>query len=160
MCSWSCWFWGGNRGRTCGCPFLKKRFYLFIFIERGEGRENERERNINVWLPVTCPLWGPSLQPRHVPWLGIKLVTLWFTGQHSIHWATPARAIGCPIDKSLPLKENWAWTLQVCSLITATGMQWDKQGIPSSSHLDLTQDLTVLESKLSRDNTQLGSLGP
>ena len=31
-------------------------------------------------------------QPRHVPWLGIQLVTLWFAGQHSIHWATPARA--------------------------------------------------------------------
>ena len=28
------------------------RFYLFIFIER--GRE-EGERNINVWLSVTCP---------------------------------------------------------------------------------------------------------
>ena len=38
------------------------------------------------------PYWGPGLQPRHVPWLGIKPVTLWFTGQHSIHWATPARA--------------------------------------------------------------------
>ena len=25
------------------------------------------------------PHWGPGLQPRHVPWLGIKQVTLWFT---------------------------------------------------------------------------------
>ena len=40
------------------------------------------------------PYWGPVPQPKHVPWLGIKLVTLWFTGQHSIQWATPARAIG------------------------------------------------------------------
>ena len=24
------------------------------------------------------PHWGPGLQPRHVPWLGIELVTLWF----------------------------------------------------------------------------------
>ena len=23
--------------------------------------------------------WEPGLQPRHVPWLGIELVTLWFT---------------------------------------------------------------------------------
>ena len=38
--------------------------------------------------------WGSGLQPRHVPWLGVKLATPWFTGQHSIHWATPARA-GC-----------------------------------------------------------------
>ena len=36
--------------------------------------------------------WGPDPQPRHVSWLGIKLATPWFTGQHSIHWATPARA--------------------------------------------------------------------
>ena len=39
------------------------------------------------------PYWGPGLQPRHVPWLGIELVTLWFTGWHSIHWATPAMAV-------------------------------------------------------------------
>ena len=38
------------------------------------------------------PYWGPGPQPRHVPWLGIERVTLWFTGQCSIHWATPARA--------------------------------------------------------------------
>ena len=28
---------------------------LFI-LERGEGKEKERERNISVWLPLTCPL--------------------------------------------------------------------------------------------------------
>ena len=42
----------------CGCCleilfFLN--FYLFIFRER--GRE-ERERNISVWLPLTCPPLG------------------------------------------------------------------------------------------------------
>ena len=31
-----------------------KRFYLFIFRERG----GERERDIHVWLPLTCPLPG------------------------------------------------------------------------------------------------------
>ena len=30
------------------------RFYLFL--ERGEGREKERKRNINVWLPLARPL--------------------------------------------------------------------------------------------------------
>ena len=35
--------------------------------------------------------WAPSLQPRHVPWLGIELVTLWFIGWHLNHWETPAR---------------------------------------------------------------------
>ena len=33
-----------------------KIFYLFIFRER--GREGERERNINVWLPLMHPLLG------------------------------------------------------------------------------------------------------
>ena len=37
------------------------------------------------------PYWGPGLKPRHVPWLGIKPATLWFAGQHSIHWVTSAR---------------------------------------------------------------------
>ena len=35
---------------------FKKRFYLFISRER--GREGERERNINVWLPLACPQLG------------------------------------------------------------------------------------------------------
>ena len=38
-----------------------------------------------------APYWGPGPQPRHVPWLGIEPATLWFTGQHSVHWATPPR---------------------------------------------------------------------
>ena len=36
--------------------FFKKRLYLFL--GRREGREKERERNINVWLPLTLPLLG------------------------------------------------------------------------------------------------------
>ena len=35
--------------------------------------------------------WGSGTQPRHVPWLGIELVTHWFIGQCSILWATPSR---------------------------------------------------------------------
>ena len=62
-------------------------------MERGEGREKEWERNINVQLSLACPPWGPGLQPRHVPWQGIEPATFRFTGWHSIHWATPARAI-------------------------------------------------------------------
>ena len=33
--------------------FLKD--FIYLFSERGEGREKERERNINVWLPLACP---------------------------------------------------------------------------------------------------------
>ena len=54
--------------------------------------EKERERNINMWLPLALPLlrnW-PAIQACAL--LGIEPVTLWFTGRHSIHWATPAKA--------------------------------------------------------------------
>ena len=78
-------------------PEIKNMFFLqiyliYLFLERGERREKERERNINVWFPLSCAAyWGPGPLPRHVPWLGIETVTLWFSDQHSIHWATPAR---------------------------------------------------------------------
>ena len=77
--------------------FISDWFFLFfnfiyLFLDRGGGMEKERERSINVWLPIMHLYWGPDLQPRCVPWLGIEPVTLWFTGWHSIHWATPVRA--------------------------------------------------------------------
>ena len=36
--------------------FLK--YFIYLFSERGEGREEERERNINVWLPLMGPPTG------------------------------------------------------------------------------------------------------
>ena len=36
--------------------FLKR--FIDLFLDRGEGREKERERNINVWLPLERPLLG------------------------------------------------------------------------------------------------------
>ena len=75
-----------------------KRFYLFIFREK--ERKGERARERETWctkdILIGClshtPNWGPGSQPRHVPWLGIELATIWFTGWHSIHWVPPARA--------------------------------------------------------------------
>ena len=52
--------------------YLKKIFYLFIF-ERGEGKERETS---TCGGPSRAPHWGPGLQPRHVPWLGIEPVIL------------------------------------------------------------------------------------
>ena len=78
-----------------GCfLFLLDFIYLFIFRERGREGEREGEKHLCVVASYTPHTWGPGPQPRHVPWLGIKPTTLWFTGQHSIHWATPART-GC-----------------------------------------------------------------
>ena len=31
---------------------------MYLFLEREEGREKERERNINVWLPLLSPQLG------------------------------------------------------------------------------------------------------
>ena len=62
----------------------------FLFLERGEGKEKERETSMCGCLSST-PYWGPGPQPRHVPWLGIEPATLWLAGRHSVHWATPAR---------------------------------------------------------------------
>ena len=76
--------------------FLKD--FMYLFLERGEWREKdgkkpqcEKERH---WLVASSvyPDQGPNQHLRHVPWLGIKLATLWFAGLHSIHWATPAKA--------------------------------------------------------------------
>ena len=75
-------------------PILFKDF-SYLFLERGEGREKERERNIMRGRLSCGPHWGPGLQPRHVPWLRIEPVTLLFAHWPSIHWATPARAPYC-----------------------------------------------------------------
>ena len=32
--------------------------FMYLFLERGVGREKERERNISVWLPFAYPLLG------------------------------------------------------------------------------------------------------
>ena len=71
--------------------FLKKRFYLFFREVKG-GRKRRREISMSGCLSCT-PYWGLRSQPRHVPWLGIEPVTLWFSGRHSIHWTIPARAV-------------------------------------------------------------------
>ena len=68
----------------CVCVDCQRLFFLdfiYLFLERGGGKEKEWERNINVWLPLAHPhCGGPGPQPRHVPQLGIELATLWFAG--------------------------------------------------------------------------------
>ena len=38
--------------------FFFKKDFIYLFLERGEGKETEGERNINVWLPLTRPPLG------------------------------------------------------------------------------------------------------
>ena len=88
--------------------FLKKIFYLFIFREGKGGRKKGRETSM-CDCPSSTRCRGPGPQPRHVPWLGIKPATLWFTVQRSIHWATPAR--GPPLSYQTDLKgdNSFGW---------------------------------------------------
>ena len=74
-----------------------KIIYLFIFREMGRQGEREGEkhwcaRDTSISCLSHAPNWGPGLQPRHIPWLGIELATFPFADQCSIHWATPPRA--------------------------------------------------------------------
>ena len=43
---------------------LFKKDFIYLFLERGEGKEKERKRNSNVWLPLACLLLGtwPAVQ--------------------------------------------------------------------------------------------------
>ena len=38
--------------------YVSKVFFKILFLETGEGKEKDRERNINVWLPLAHPLLG------------------------------------------------------------------------------------------------------
>ena len=53
-----------------GNKHIKKKDFIYSFLDRGEGREKERERSINMWLFLVRPHWGPHLQPRRVPLTG------------------------------------------------------------------------------------------
>ena len=37
---------------------FKKILFIYLFLERGEGKEKDREGNINVWLLLTHPHAG------------------------------------------------------------------------------------------------------
>ena len=39
-----------------GSLFYQFKKVSYLFLEREEGRDKERERNINVWLLLTHPL--------------------------------------------------------------------------------------------------------
>ena len=91
--------------RQCSFPkswsFLKKDFIIYFLVGKG-GRKRGRETSMCGCLSH-APYRGPGPQPRHVPWLGIELTTLWLAGWHTIHWATPARA------RSFSLTQIWSF---------------------------------------------------
>ena len=50
--SWRKANWDSHFGRQFGNFFS----FFKLFLERGEGREKERERNVNAWLPIASLL--------------------------------------------------------------------------------------------------------
>ena len=57
-------------------------------LDRGEGRETDRKRNINVWLPLVHPLLGTWPAIQACAWLGIELATM-FGSQAGAQSAEP-----------------------------------------------------------------------
>ena len=52
-----------SKNKYLNVPFLKKDF-IYLFLDRGEGREKERKKNINVCLSLVLSLLGtwPAIQ--------------------------------------------------------------------------------------------------
>ena len=66
-------------------------FSFFSFTDCREREEGGRKRGRETSIGCICPNWELNLQPRHVPWPGIKPVTICFAGRCSANWTTPAR---------------------------------------------------------------------
>ena len=69
----------------CTLFFFLKDF-IYLFLERGERRKNERHRNINVWLPLACPQLGT--------WPATQACAL-TRNQTSARWYTEPHQPGC-----------------------------------------------------------------
>ena len=68
--------------------FIFKDF-IYIFLERGEGRRKRGRETSMCGCLSHVPHWGPGWQPRHLPWLGIEPVALWFTSWRSMPGQIP-----------------------------------------------------------------------
>ena len=120
---------------------------MFIYVlEKWGGREREGEKHqcarYTNQLPLTHPNWGPGLQPRHMPWLGIYPANLWFTGWHSIHWATSARTkVGMLISLKV-LDEGCTPAHQWQSALKSWGLTvvFLSMGYQSLSDLDVSEE--------------------
>ena len=99
--------------------------FFFFFSRKREKRGGEGEREGEKLQSVVAPHishalnWGPGQQPRHVPWQGIKLVILWFTGWRSIYWATLARA-----TLNISCQSLWPEMFLLINQLTVMGAPW------------------------------------
>ena len=104
--------------KSCDCSFIYfLKIVFIIFRQRGSEGEREREKHqcvVASCVPATRDL---ACNPGMCPDWGIELATLCFSGQRSIHWATPARAVIAVLIKVLRLiflrSKNYALLLML-----------------------------------------------
>ena len=85
-----------TRHISCLIPaFLFFRDFIYLFLEVGREGERKGEKHQGVVASRAPPTRDLACNPGMCPRLGIKPATLWFTGQHSVHWATQARTDSC-----------------------------------------------------------------
>ena len=58
-----------NKNKTINTSFSIILLNICLFIERLEGKKKEKERNINVWLPLMHPppTGDPARNPSRYP---------------------------------------------------------------------------------------------
>ena len=94
-------------------PLIFFKYFIYLFLDRGKGgRKRGRETSMCGCLSHH-PSWGPGPQPRHVPWLGIEPVTLWFTGQHLVYWTTLVKAATSVLTQNITF---WGMIQQITVL--------------------------------------------
>ena len=98
--------WEGMMAMTIFCILLFLRFYLFL--DRGVGKEKEREKNSNVWLLLACPLLGTCSATQACA-LGIKPTTLWFAGRYSATQPHQPGPIFCILIA--------VWVIHICAFV-------------------------------------------
>ena len=101
-------------------------------MREGKGGRNKGKETSVCGCLWRGPHWGPGLQPRHVPLLGIKPATLWFTAcaqSTELHQPGPVTAFLIKIStekswcKSSLMFREW-YTLFWCGEIY---IQWSTQ---------------------------------
>ena len=137
--------------------FFFLRFYLFIYLERGEGREKVRERNINVWLPLTWPPTGdlacnpgmcPDWESNQWPFgLQPELNPRSYTSQGEVHnllscfgrYGVRARGLEVLHYEGSANPEPWpTWAVEVTNCETPTSKAlntWDTKMALCTSHI-------------------------
>ena len=71
--------------------FLKD--FIYLLLERGEGKEKEVEKHWLVASRLPPVLYLTGLATQACAPTGIEPVTFWFAGWRPTNWATPVKAV-------------------------------------------------------------------